>query len=696
VSDKIKAFCGRMCAGSCGVLVTLDQGKVAKVEGDPDCPLNLGTLCPKGLAIPELLYHPNRLLYPLKRVGNKGEGKWQRISWSEALTSISDRLKSFKQQFGGESILLMLGAPKGLELAFTQRFANVFGIPNVISSGDVCHMPRDQAATFTFGGPSFPDFDHPPRCLIVWGSNPQTTHEGAISAPRFRPAYTKGTKFIVIDPRKTALVSRADIWLKPRPGSDGLLALGMLKVIIDKKLYDAEFVAKWTIGLDQLQAHLKNYSLEQIERLTWVPKAQIEQVAETFATIKPAAIHWGNALDQTSNSFQNCRAISILRAITGNLDIPGGDILAEMPSLMRPGDFMQVRTFPRSQEKMLGNNFKVATRSLVTPGQAAIRAILEQKPHPVKAAMIMGTNPLLSYGDARQSYEAFRNLEFLVVSELFLTPTAELADIVLPVATNFEFDEIGHYGVRLGFVVPRPKIVEPPGECWSDIKIINELAKKLEIGEYFWDDEREAVDLILKPSGMSFDQFSKSGILYADKTYYKHEEGGFRTPSHKVEIYSSKLKEMGYEPLPVFVDPPETPFGSAELYEKYPLVLTNNKNPYFFHSTGRGIARLRRLSPEPVAELNPQTAAKLGIKDGDWIYIETPRGRIKQKLKINEALDARVIFAAFGWWFPEKPASELHGWQESNLNILTTSDPRDPALGSPNLRGGLCRVYKAD
>lgn len=696
MSDKIKAFCGRMCTAACGVLITLKDGEIAKIEGDPDCPLNQGAVCPKGLAFPELIYHPDRLKYPLKRVGNRGEGKWQRISWDEALASISDRMKTFKQQFGAESILLMLGSPKGMELAFAFRLANVYGISNVTTAGDVCHMPRDQAATFTYGAPAFPDLDEPPSCLIVWGSNPLHTHEGSVTTRRLRPAYAKGTKFIVIDPRKDGLASRADMWLKPRPGSDGLLALGMLKAIIDNRLYDAEFVASWTVGFDQLQARLTDYSLEQIAEATWIPRAQIEQAAETYATTRPAAIHWGNALDHTSNNFQTCRAISILRAITGNLDVPGGDCLASMPPLMRPGDFMLVRTFPRNQDKALGNSFRVASRSLLSPRQAVVEAILEQKPYPVKAALIMGTNPLLSYADAQQACEALKRLEFLVVSELFLTPTAELADIVLPVATNFEFNEIGHYGVRLGLVEARHKVIEPPGECWSDMKIINELGKRLGVGEHFWHDENEALDLILEPSGMKFEQFKERGILYGDKKYYKYREDGFRTPSRKVEIYSAQLEAMGYEPLPAYLEPPETPFGSPELYEKYPLVLTSSKNPYFVHSTGRSLASLRRQSPEPVAELNPQTATKLGIKQGDWVYIETPRGRIKQRLQLNEALDPRIIFVAYGWWFPERSVSGLHGWQESNINMLTSGSPLDPALGTPNLRGGLCRVYKAD
>lgn len=690
----IKAFCGRVCTSGCGILVTVKDGKITQIKGDPDCPLNRGIVCPKGLSLPELLYHPDRLRHPMKRAG--GKGKWQRLSWEETLSIIAEKLNTFKEKFGAESVLIFLGMPKGLEISVAQRFATVFGTPNIITPGSICHMPRDLAGTFTYGSPSFPDYEHPPACLMVWGSNIGHTNEGGVTIARFRPALDQGSKLIVIDPRKNTLASRAHIWLKPRPGSDGLVALGMLKLIVNHQLYDREFVTHWTQGFEELKGHLESYSLKQIEELTWVPQTQLEEATRLYAITKPSAIHWGNALEHSSNSFQTCRAICILRAITGNLDIPGGDVLPAMPRLMRPGDFMLLRDLPRNQEQMLGSNFKIAAQSFFASRQLAIKAILDQRPYPVKAALIFGSNPILSFPNSKEVHKALNKLEFLVVSELFMTPTAELADIVLPAATILEFDEIGHYAVRLGFSEARTKVVEPPGECWSDIKIMNELAKKLGLGKYFWADEKEALDLILKPSGLTFDKFKEIGILFGDKKYRKYENEGFRTPSGKVEIYSSQLQELGSSPLPTYTEPKETPFSSPVLAQEYPLIMTSYKSPFFTHSSHRQIAKLRQKAPEPVAELNPQTAKKLGLKEGEWVYIETPRGKIRQKLQLNKEIDPRAILVGYGWWFPERKTSELYAWQESNINLLTDSDPPyEPAVGSTNLRGLPCKVYKA-
>ncbi|TET39069.1 MAG: molybdopterin oxidoreductase [Dehalococcoidia bacterium] len=691
--EKVRTFC-RMCFGRCGLLVTVEGERVIKVEGDPESPLSKGELCPKGAALPQILYHPDRLRYPQRREGERGKGEWVSISWDEALTTIAQRLNSFKRDFGPESVVIGLGDPKGLELAFAQRFASAFGTPNVATPGHICHMPRDLASAFTFGSPCLGDNQNLPSCIVVWGSNMLQTHDASITRSVLRSALNNGAKLIVIDPQKTALASRAELWIKPRPGSDGSLALGVMKVMIEENLCDENFVANWTTGFDRLREHIKNYPLDVVEEITWVPREQIAEAARLYAQIKPATIQWGNALDHTSNSFQTCRAISILRAISGNVDIPGGDIMPSPIPITRPGHFMLLREFPRKLEKMIGGEFKLAARSAFIPRQSVIKAILEAEPYPVKAALLIGTNPLLTYPNAKETYDALMKLEFLVVSELFMTPTAELADIVLPAATNFEFDEVGPYPSL--YLLAYPKIVEPPGECWSDMRMINELAKRVGLEEYFWADERDALDLILQPTGLSFEEFKKEGILQAERKYRKYEESGFRTPSGKVEIYSQQLEELGYSPLPIYNEPPETPYSSPELAREYPLVLTNAKEPCFCHSAHRNIPRLRRIAPEPRAQLNPETAARLGLKDGDWVYIETKRGRIRQRLSLNGELDPRVVVVAFGWWFPEKGASQLYGWAEANVNILTESaPPYEPALGSVNLRGILCKVSKA-
>jgi anaerobic selenocysteine-containing dehydrogenase len=274
-----------------------------------------------------------------------------------------------------------------------------------------------------------------------------------------------------------------------------------------------------------------------------------------------------------------------------------------------------------------------------------------------------------------------------------MTPTAALADIVLPVAANLEYDGLvqGH-----SFIAAHPRITDPPGECLSDLQWINRIAASMGLGDRFWQDEAGAIDTILQPAGLTFEKLETAGIQWAQQRYRKYEASGFQTPSHKVELFSEQLQEMGIDPLPTYREPPQTPLGSPELTEEYPLVLTNCKSPFFFHASHRNIPGLRKLSPEPIVEMNPETAARLGLSEGEPVYIETPSGRIKQRLSMNAELDPRVVMVAFGWWFPERGPADLYGWREANLNLLTdSSPPHDPGLGTPNLRGLMCKVYRA-
>ena len=688
----VRTFCGRLCGGNCGILVTLEDGVVKKVEGDPACPLNEGYICPKGRAIPELLYHPDRLEYPLKRVGERGEGRWQRISVEEALSITSKKLRDYSNDSGSESILLYTGAYRGLERYYVQRFATVLGTPNTVAIDNVCHAPRTMASSYTLGARPHPDLDHPPKCMIVWGRNSLQT--GAEGTPaQFHRASQKGTKLIVIDPRRISLASNAAIWIKPQPGSDGLIALGLIKVILEEDLYDKVFVEKWTIGFDRLRELVADLGLGEIAEKTWVPQSQIEQAARLYATNKPAAIQWGNALDQTSNAFQTCRAILILSAITGNIDVPGGDIFLGQASILSIPEFSLFKNSLRSRKTPVGSQFSVSKQAFIVPSQEASKAILDEEPYPLRAALIFGSNPMLTHANSQMVYEGFKKLDFLVVAELFMTPTAALADIVLPVAANLEFDE---FFQRSSFIAARPKLVDPPGDCRSDPMWMSLVAKEMGYGEYFWDDEIGGIDAILQPAGLKFAQLREMGLYKLEWNYRKYEKEGFNTPSRRVELYSSRLREIGVDPLPVYNEPKETPYGSSGNVDEYPLVLTSHKSPFFYHASHRNMPSLRELSKEPVAELHPATCEKLGLSEGDEIFIETPQGKIKQKLRMNPDLDPRIVIVAYGWWFPERSYNNLYGWNEANLNILTSNTPpHDPAMGSVNLRGISCRVSKA-
>ena len=695
-NQVVKSTCN-LCHTPCGILVHLMDGRAVKVEGDPDAPFNKGILCTKGLASLEYLYHPDRLKHPLKRVGERGDGDWQRISWDEALSTIANELTKARDNHGAESVAIITGASKGYQISLAQRLANTFATPNFMVQGSVCWVPKRNAHAITCGFLPFPDFEYPPACIVVWGSNPAETL--LTNYRKIIQALDRGAKLIVIDVRKIELAGKADVWVQLRPGSDLAFALGMINVIVNEDLFDRAFVDNWTAGFDRVRAHVQDYTPERVEKITWVDAGEIREVARFYATNKPACIEAGNAVEHNVNSFQTHRAIAILKAITGNLGVPGGDIRWSTP--LSVGRFSPRLLLPDKLPKDMHGKRISAGLKLIPPfasnavPQSLVKAVLDQDPYPIRVAFLQGCNPLLTYSNSQETYRALKKLDFLAVAEMFMTPTAELADIVLPVASFLEFDSIVHSPMYPSVVQVQQKVAQV-GECWSDSRIISELAKRLGLGEYFWDSDEEFLDYLLKPAGLTFNELRKAGVIAGVKQYRSHEANGFETPSGKVELYSSRLKEWGFDPLPTYYEPPETPLSHPELAKEYPLILTSWKVAPFRHSGGRQITTLRGSHPEPVVIIHPQTAGKLGIREGDWAYIETKRGRMRQKAALTDNIDPRVVGVDYGWWFPEKEASSLHGWAESNINILTDDQPPyNREMGTTNLRGFLCKVYKA-
>ena len=689
----VRSTCG-LCYGGCGVLIHLKDGKVVKVEGDPDSPINKGQLCVKGSASLEYLYHPERLKYPLLRVGERGKGKWQQLTWDEALDTVANELIKAKDDYGAESVAMIHGAAKGLQDSYLSRFANAFGTPNLVMQGHVCHMPRLLASVVTCGFFPIPDHEYPPNCIVLWGLNSAENFPPIYE--RIRQALDRGTKLIVIDPRAIGLTQKADLWLRVRPGSDLALALGMINVIINENLFDKDFVDSWTVGFDKLKAHVQDYPPAKIEGLTWVDATTIREAARFYAISKPACIESGNSLDHNVNSFQTGRAISILRAITGNLGIPGGELQWSALSLVgrRSPELELWDKMPVAKwQTRVGAEYKLMPPFRYVLPQSVIKAILDEDPYPIRLVYVQGCNPLLTYSNTRETYRALNKLDFLAVADMFMTPTASLADIVLPVSGYLEYDSI--VATPAYPVAQVQHKVAQIGECRSDYEILNGLAKRLRLEEYFWDNEEQYLDAILRPAGITFNELKRIGVISGTKQYRKHQLNGFETPSGKVELYSSQLKQWGLDPLPIYYELRETPYSAPELVKEYPLILTSWKSAPFRHSDGRQISTLRGSHPEPVISIHPETASKLRIKHGDWVHIETKRGRIKQKATLSTSIDPRVVGVDYAWWFPEKAASDLYGWAESNINILT--DDRPPysrEIGSPNLRGILCKIYK--
>jgi anaerobic selenocysteine-containing dehydrogenase len=474
----------------------------------------------------------------------------------------------------------------------------------------------------------------------------------------------------------------------------------MLHTIIEEELYDKDFVSKWTIGFPGLIERVKDYPPEKVAGITWVPPDDIKAAARLYATTKPSCLQWGVGIDQGVNNFQTIRSLLLLSGITGNMDVPGGDafwvppagVVAQAPRV-NPDIELPDRLPPESKQKMLGGSkYKLST---TMQSRELIDAALTGKPYPPKALFIMGSNLLVGHSDCLRMVEALRKIDFIAAADLFMTPTTQFADIVLPSASWLETDDVPD--LHMVWCVTARSKIETIGECRDDKQIMFDLAHRMGMEDCFpWHNTTEYCDWLLEGTGMKFEEFKEAGILQGNMQYRKYEKSGFRTPSGKFEIYCSALKDMGYEPLPYYVEPPESPYSSPDIFKEYPLIMTTGARiQAYFHTEGRQIESLRRLNPEPEVEIHPDTAQKLGIKNGDWVWIESPRGgRIRQKARLTEGIHPGVVSAQHGWWFPEREPWE-YGFTDSNVNMLTHDMPCDPQTGSEPWRSFLCRIYRA-
>ena len=685
------------CGTGCGMLVHIEDGLAVRVEAAPDTRVASSHFCARAQAALERLYSPHRLLYPQKRVGSRGEGRWDRISWDEALDTVAGKFASAKERFGAEAVALAKGIYTQ-RADYVSRLGNAFGTPNVTSIDNTCYIPSAAGRLMTYGFDGVPDIAGGPECILCWGN-------------RADPPLRAGGHLIVVNVLPTAAASKADLWLRPRPGSDLALALGMLHVIVNEKLYDEEFVATWTVGFEQLQEHLRAYPPETVAEITWVPTAQIVAAARLFGRSRPSCLWNGNASEDTYNSTQCARAFSIMQAICGNLDVPGGTqhIAGTILREATGKDILRGLLSPEQEERKLGAAAgylpphrlwdSIVCKPVEVHPQHVVTAILEGTPYPIRVLTVLGSNPLLTWSNSRRVHEALSKVDFLVVADLVMTPTAALADIVLPAASYLETDAVTvcRSGSGVFCLEPLPQVVRV-GECLSDLEIIRRLAERLGLGGHFAPDLESLLDGYLRPMGMTFAELKRHpGVVSSTVRYRTYLEHGFDTPSGKVELYSSLCAEWGYEPLPAYHEPEETPFSAPGLTAEYPLVLTNTHEAEYVHSQDRYLSTLRRLKPEPLVILHPDTAAGLGIAEGDLVYIESRRGRIRQKATLDSGIDPRVVSVGYGWWFPEAGEDAMFGWDEANLNILTDDGPPfSPEMGSPKMRGFLCKVYKAE
>ncbi len=668
-----------LCYHSCGTKVTVEDGVAVKVEGLESHPLNKGKLCPKGEATLDNIYHPDRLKYPMKRI----DGEFERITWDQALTEIATKLSRLKNEFGPSVLGVFSGSigVENLEMAgLTQRFKAAFGSPNFFSVESICYRMRIRTRQITFG--KYPTEELDSNLYILWGHNPDESDFPLRLA--IEENLKKGAKIVVIDPKRIPLADHAEMYLRIRPGTDGAMALAMIHVIINEKLYDADFIEKYTFGFDKLVPHIQPFTPEWAEKITWVPAQEIRKLAHLFANTKGASIYQGtNTQDQTANGTQNSRIFSVLQVITGNINNPGGWTISPRLKLGEVGMAVEGEPLGADQYPLF---YEVWGRK--SP-YGVVTCVPENVPEKIKAFFVIGGNPILSMPDSNAFRAAFQKLDLLVVHDLFMTETAELAHYVLPACSHLEKWGLAYtYNVChcLPYLMLRKKAIDPFYESWSEWKFFTELAKKLGMGDQFpWRSEEELVAFELEPTGLTFKQLLEDkpeGAFYQQKQYGM-KDGKFTTPSGKIDIYSEALKKVGFDPLPTYLEPRKSPISSPELLKKYPLILsTGNRTLYFTHGQFRKISSLKEKNPEPKAEIGPKTAIQYGIKEGDDILIETNRGVARMRAQVEEKVSEGVVLVPHGW-----P-------RESNANLLTDTECREPIMGYPDMKSLLCSIRK--
>ncbi len=685
--EQKRTIC-RLCSALCPIVVHLKNGALVSAERKTGPPVEKGYSCPKLEAAADIVYSADRIKTPLIKGERNGKAIWKEASWKKALDTIADTLAFFKTEYGAESVCWMRGmaADWGAPWDYAIRFMNAFGSPNIIGNGAVCHVAREMAHCLTYGVMSYPDYGNS-RCIVVWGKNDRDCNPPGYESILY--AKKQGAKLIVVDPIETKLASLADIWLQVRPGSDGLLAMSMIHVIISEELYDRDFVTTWANGFDELKQAAEEYVPECVAGRMWLDAEKIRGTARLYASTKPACIVDGNGLDMHVNVFQNTRSVCILRALTGNLDKKGGDLLLKAV----PTEDIQLKEGFRGDVKPVSFEYPLFSRFHKTRGDHAVSsivdAILEEKPYPIKVLIIQASNPAVTMANSKRFVRALEKLEFIVVIDLFMTQTAKHADIVLPTTTCFEKTQLNLKHMSSNHVALQDQVIDWVGNSWPDWKITFELARRMGYEKEFpWSTVDEAIDHQLKPSGITVEMLREDvdGISYEKMRYEKYRTSGFNTRSGKLELSSETLKEHGYHPVPTFDEDEENKLSFYDERATFPLVGMSGARPSsFVHSQFRNIPSLLAREPEPFVDMHQKDAEPRDIADGDLVRIETPNGRITMKARISTIVRPGSVRIAWGW-------GEFN--PDFNLNNLTDDGPRDPVTSTPSNRCFVCNVAK--
>jgi anaerobic selenocysteine-containing dehydrogenase len=595
-------------------------------------------------------------------------------------------------------------SPAGVRESSAWNLLFPFGSPNTTGVGAICYVAHGVIAPATTFGvwsiDTYSDIENS-DLVVVWGGNP-ATDSPPINLNRIKNAQKRGAQVIVIDHRRTQTIrATRGSWIGIRPGTDGALALGMIHVVIEEELYDREFVEAWTMGFEDLKTYAAQFTPERVEAITWVPAEEIRRTARALAEAKGAALVSYTGLEYTNSGTQNIRAVLILWALTGNLDVPGGKVI-KMPD----GEYhvdRSVRLEPPDGVDPIGKNeypvyhlYRKEAHAMELP-----KAILEGDPYPLRAMLIVGSSIITSYPNPDLWRRCFAELDFLVVVDRFLTADATYADIILPATTMFEIES---YEIYDRYVQLRQRVIEPVGEARGDWAIAAAIAERLGYGHLYPQSSEDRLRGAFSGDGLDLETLRRhpEGIQLPvpEQRYRKWELGllrqdgvpGFETPSGKFEIASSVLAEYGYDPLPVYVEPHEGPISTPELGERFPLVFNSGARIQSdFRSQHHNIPGLLKMQPHPLVTLHPRDAAPRGIQTGDEVFVVTQRGQVRYTAWVTEDIVPGVIEANAGGGSPI--ASQP--WRECNVNELTDPDNRDPISGFPVYKALLCDVVKA-
>ena len=683
---KTHSIC-RLCSACCPIEVETSEGRFMSAIRKSALPDDQQLACPKLSAAADIIYSPERLVSPLIQHGNKG---FRKASWDEAMDVVARRMRFCKEEYGPQSVCWLRGmaADWGAPWDYVNRLMNAYGSPNSIGNGSICFVGRDFAHTAVYGAMTIPQ-PLKAKCILIWGKNDRDTAPNA--AESILLAKTNGAKLIVVDPVKTHFAEMADIWLQIRPAHDGLLAMAMINEIISHDLFDHKFVEQWTVGFEELKKTAAHYPIEKVADTLWLDRGLVKEAVRVYTSIKPACIVDGNGLDMQLESFDATRAVAMLRALTGNLDIMGGDLIPQTV----PNRNLQLRerlpasVAPVTAEYPLFNQFHGNWGNQVQ--SCVIDAILDEKPYPIKTLIVQSGNPAVTFMDAHRVKRALEKVEFLVVIDMFMNGTAEMADVILPAGSCFEHTQLNRAFVRSSPVRIQEQVIAPVGDSRPNWQITFDLARRIGLEKEFpWRTAEEAIDYQLEPAGITVAMLREhpEGIMAEPVQYQKYTGDGFGTPSGKVEFFSAQLSAHGHDPVPFARGHEKEPVSFMDQADHYPLLgISGARNRRFTNSQYRMIPSLLQQERGCVADIHPDDAREYAVREGDWVTIATPRGRVRMRAAISNVIHRGVLRIAWGWG-DYKP--------DYSLNLMTDDDRRNPVIGTASGRNFMCRIEKVE